>query len=84
MRAETVFLIDKLARNHSLEKREYLTLLENAGGEEYAYALARAGAEVVLHRMPDALHGYFSLPSRFPLVRRTYSILCQFLNGEQS
>ena len=38
MRAETVFLIDKLARNHSLEKREYLTLLENAGGEEYAYA----------------------------------------------
>lgn len=53
-------------------------------GEEYAYALARAGAEVVLHRMPDALHGYFSLPSRFPLVRRTYSILCQFLNGEQS
>lgn len=42
MRAETVFLIDKLARNHSLEKREYLALLENAGGEEYAYAAKMA------------------------------------------
>lgn len=38
MRTETVFLIDKLARNHSLEEREYLALLNDAGDEEYAYA----------------------------------------------
>ena len=45
MRAETVSLIDKLARNHSLEKREYLSLLENASGEEYAYAAKIADKE---------------------------------------
>ena len=29
-------------------------------------------------------HGYFSLPARFPMVRRTYDLIVQFLNGEQS
>lgn len=51
-------------------------------GEAYAYALRRAGGKVMLYRMPDALHGYFSLPVRFKLVRRTYDMIDYFLNGE--
>lgn len=51
-------------------------------GEAYAYALRRAGNEVMLYRMPDALHGYFSLPIRFALVRHTFEMIDHFLNGE--
>ncbi len=48
-------------------------------GEAYAKALAQAGAEVVLHRMPDALHGFFSLPLRFKQVRQAYEWINDFL-----
>lgn len=48
-------------------------------GEAYAHALQSAGNEVQLHRMPDALHGYFSLSPRFSVVKKTYSIIQQFL-----
>ena len=51
-------------------------------GEAYARALRDAGNSVEQYRMPDALHGYFSLPVRFPMVRRTYDLIEQFLNGE--
>ncbi|MDO5142585.1 MAG: alpha/beta hydrolase [Eubacteriales bacterium] len=53
-------------------------------GEAYAYALRRAGNEVSLYRMADALHGYFSLPARFEPVRRTYDTIDHFLNGESA
>lgn len=48
-------------------------------GEAYAAALAKAGAEVEAHRMPNALHGYFSLPLRFAQVRQTYAWINEFL-----
>ncbi len=51
-------------------------------GEAYACALCNAGGDVQLYRMPDALHGYFSLPARFPMVRHTYDLIAKFLNGE--
>lgn len=51
-------------------------------GEAYARALRDAGGDVQQYRMADALHGYFSLPMRFPMVRRTYDLIEQFLNGE--
>ncbi|MDO4271125.1 MAG: alpha/beta hydrolase [Eubacteriales bacterium] len=51
-------------------------------GEAYAYALRRAGNVVAMYRMPDALHGYFSLPIRYPLVRQTFDMIDHFLNGE--
>lgn len=51
-------------------------------GEAYADALRQAGNLVEQYRMPDALHGYFSLPARFPMVRRTYEMIVKFLNGE--
>ena len=53
-------------------------------GEAYARALRDAGNTVMLYRMPDALHGYFSLPMRFKLVRRTYDMIDHFLNGDSA
>ena len=51
-------------------------------GEEYARRLAFAGKRVVLHRMPDALHGFFSLPARFAQVRRAHLYIQQFIAGD--
>lgn len=51
-------------------------------GEAYAEALRSAGADVSVFRMPDTLHGYFSLPTRFCSVRRTFQMIQNFLNGE--
>lgn len=48
-------------------------------GEEYGNKLREAGNRVEIFRMPDALHGYFSLPVRFAHVRKTYELINQFL-----
>lgn len=48
-------------------------------GEEYGRKLRDAGNNVKISRMPDALHGYFSLPVRFALVKETYAIINRFL-----
>lgn len=48
-------------------------------GEAYAAALSRAGAQVYLHRMPDALHGFISLPARFVQVQRAHALIAKFL-----
>ena len=51
-------------------------------GEAYAAALARAGAQVQLYRMPDALHGFFSLPAHFAPVQRAYAQIRDFLGDD--
>ncbi len=48
-------------------------------GEAYAERLRAAGNRVELHRMRDALHGYFSLPPRFAQVKKTYAFINAFL-----
>ena len=48
-------------------------------GEAYAAALSRAGAQVYLHRMRDALHGFISLPARFVQVQRAHALIAKFL-----
>lgn len=45
MRADTVSLIDKLAREHRLKKKEYLALLENASVGEHVHAAMLADKE---------------------------------------
>lgn len=50
-------------------------------GEAYGQKLREAGGQVELHRIPDALHGYFSLPLRFSLVKQTYEIINHFLEN---
>lgn len=51
-------------------------------GEEYARQLAKAGNRSELYRMPDALHGFFSLPPRFSQVKKTISLINAFINAE--
>ena len=50
-------------------------------GEAYGERLREAGNYAEVHRIPDALHGYFSLPLRFKQVKNTYSIINSFLEG---
>ncbi len=56
---------------------EYCPLRDEA--EFYGRKLREAGSRVEIARMPDALHGYFSLPAGFKLVKRTYEIINRFL-----
>ena len=50
-------------------------------GEAYGKKLREAGNYVEIHRIPDALHGYFSLPVWFKHVKQTYAIINSFLEG---
>lgn len=56
---------------------EYCPLRDE--GEAYGKRLETAGNRVEMFRMPDALHGYFSLPLRFPQVKKTYGLINRFL-----
>jgi len=56
---------------------EYCPLRDEA--EFYGERLRAAGNRVEIVRMPDALHGYFSLPASFQLVKQTYEIIDRFL-----
>jgi len=58
---------------------EYCPLRDEA--EFYGLQLRAAGNRVELVRMPDALHGYFSLPASFKLVKQTYEVINGFLKG---
>ena len=57
---------------------EYCPLRDE--GEAYGEKLRSAGNRVEIHRMADALHGYFKLPIRFTLVKRTFGIINRFLS----
>ncbi len=59
---------------------EYCPLRDEA--EFYGEQLRAAGNRVEIVRMPDALHGYFSLPASFKLVKQTYEIIDRFLEVE--
>lgn len=52
-------------------------------GEEYGRRLKTAGNRVVVRRIDNAMHGYFSLPVRFSVVRNTYRIINQFLREDK-
>ncbi len=49
-------------------------------GEAYGLRLKQAGNLVEVHRIPDALHGFFSLPPIFPQVKECYRIINDFLS----
>ncbi|MGI5958325.1 MAG: alpha/beta hydrolase [Massiliimalia sp.] len=48
-------------------------------GEAYGFALELAGNQVRTVRMPDVLHGFFSLPIHYEPVQQTYDIINEFL-----
>lgn len=49
-------------------------------GEDYGLRLKNAGNAVEVRRIPDALHGFFSLPPVFRQVRECYRIINDFLS----
>lgn len=51
-------------------------------GEAYGARLLADGNRVVMRRMPDALHGFFSLSIRFQQVKSCYSHINDFLREE--
>ena len=48
-------------------------------GEAYGRRLMAAGNEVEIHRLPDALHGFFALGIKYHTVEESYTIINQFL-----
>ena len=51
-------------------------------GEAFGERLWEAGNKVKIFRIKDALHGYFSLPARFPQVAHTYDLINRFLTEQ--
>ena len=49
-------------------------------GEEYGKRLKEAGNYVEIHRIPDALHGYFALGIKFLHVQESFEIMNKFLH----
>ena len=49
-------------------------------GEAYGKKLRKAGNEVFLYRMKDALHGFFALGEKYPQVRKCYRLINKFLD----
>ena len=48
-------------------------------GEAYAARLREYGNDVELHRIADAIHGFFTLPARVPPVEESYRYINAFL-----
>lgn len=48
-------------------------------GEEYGKRLSAAGNEVKIHRIKDALHGYFALGIKYLHVQESLELINQFL-----
>lgn len=51
-------------------------------GEAYGKRLEEAGNYVEVHRIPEALHGYFALGIRFLHVQESFEIMNKFLEKE--
>ena len=51
-------------------------------GEAYGKRLKDAGNYVEVHRIPEALHGYFALGIRFLHVQESFEIMNKFLKKE--
>ena len=51
-------------------------------GEAYGKRLEEAGNYVEVHRIPEALHGYFALGIRFLHVQESFEIMNKFLKKE--
>lgn len=58
---------------------EYCPLRDE--GEAYGEKLLEAGVDVTVCRVPDGLHGFFSLPSWYEPVQQAYKAITDFLGG---
>lgn len=53
-------------------------------GEDYARKLMEAGNDVSLHRIADALHGYFALGIKYLHVQESFNYINEFLKEEMA
>lgn len=53
-------------------------------GEAYGEKLRQFGNNVEIFRIPDALHGFISLPLKFPVVGELYDKINEFLHVENN
>ena len=53
-------------------------------GEEYGRRLKEAGNKVEVHRIQDALHGFFALGVKYYHVQESFAIINRFLSGYTS
>lgn len=51
-------------------------------GEAYGEKLRQAGNEVTVHRIKDALHGYFALGIKYYHVKESFELINEFLKGD--
>lgn len=51
-------------------------------GEDYGKKLKEAGCDVEIHRIKDALHGFFALGIKYLHVSESFKIINKFLNEE--
>lgn len=51
-------------------------------GETYGIGLRRAGNNVEIYRIRDALHGFFGLPIRSPQVKEAYNLINKFIYNQ--
>lgn len=51
-------------------------------GEDYGRKLSEAGNEVEIHRISDALHGYFALGIKYYHVKESFELINEFLRGK--
>lgn len=52
-------------------------------GEAYGHKLAAFGNTVKMHRIEDAIHGFFTLPMHHSAVKECYFYINQFLGAEE-
>jgi acetyl esterase/lipase len=52
-------------------------------GEAYGLALRAAGNDVAVHRVPNALHGFITLPRLARPMRDAYRVIGAFLDGHR-
>lgn len=53
-------------------------------GIAYGRRLGDAGNRVMMMHVPDALHGFISMPARFEAVKKTYETINLFLGGRHT
>lgn len=53
-------------------------------GEAYGEKLREAGNQVEMHRIKEALHGYFALGIKHLHVQESFDYINEFLKGEES
>lgn len=73
-----------LARDFSNQPKTLIVTAEfdplRDEGEAYGVKLREAGNEVEIHRIPDALHGFFALSTRYFHVKELFIYINRFLN----